>query len=88
MFKYIFNLLQEKPEVLEQNDVTVFTNELEDTINKKQAEENNVNVKRVRKSDGSSHGVTNPILNLTADEVMEQVLLMEQRLYNYNRNKN
>ncbi|CAH2093763.1 unnamed protein product [Euphydryas editha] len=89
LFEHLVNLLQEKPEVLEQNDITVFTEDSNhnNEVSYHRHENDNVNGKRYVDKN-TFNGEMNPILYLTADEVMEQVLLMEQRLENYNRNKN
>nr|XP_026488861.1 uncharacterized protein LOC113395490 [Vanessa tameamea] len=101
LYQYLFNLLQEKPEILERNDITTFT---EDKVDDDEVplsqddnlfrlrggdhvfkgnEENYLNAKR-ELDDRHSLGKINRIFYLTPDEVMEQMLLVEQKLEDYN----
>ncbi|CAH0713882.1 unnamed protein product, partial [Brenthis ino] len=104
LFEYILNMLIEHPEILERNDITIFTNDSThedetfldpenstccpktdnsfETVNF----EDNTDTSNIRKSESFVAPMISAF-QLTPEEVMEQVLIIEQQLDKYNSKK-
>lgn len=104
IFKYVVNILKENPEVLEQNDISTFTEDKIYMIDNDETMLESEDGSCCDNADSSfNSGVTNNVKNImkitkfiapirsmfyfTPEEVMEQILIVEQELDEYNRKK-
>ncbi|XP_032526432.2 uncharacterized protein LOC116777156 [Danaus plexippus] len=87
LFSLVLNLLQEKPEMLERDDVTVFTEDR--SYDRKEYDDTSVSDNGVRmfpESNAPSFvGVYQATFGLTPQEVAEQVLKVEKILEEHNK---
>lgn len=101
LFEYLVNILKEHPEILERNDITTFTDDTTEIEANKLNSDNNdsccENIDSALNSENEDNvlkiiqygkAYIAPVAStyyLTPEEVMEQVLIVEQQLDEYNR---
>ncbi|CAG9559450.1 unnamed protein product [Danaus chrysippus] len=89
LFSHVLNLLREKPEILERDDVTVFIEDLTD--DRKHYDDTSLSENGVKmfpdNNANSFVGVQQSTFGLTPQEVAEQVLKVEKILEEHNKSQ-